>query len=42
VLAADGLSLAGVYNRVVFEPVAKTRDQELTLYWDIDFPFGGG
>jgi hypothetical protein len=42
VLAADGLSLARLYNRVVFEPVAKTRDQELTLYWDIDFPFGGG
>ena len=40
VLAADGLSLARLYNRVVFEPVAKTRDQELALYWDIDFPFG--
>ena len=40
VLAADGLSLARLYNRVVFEPVAKARDQELALYWDIDFPFG--
>jgi hypothetical protein len=40
VLAADGQSLATLYNRVVFEPVAKTRDQELALYWDIDFPFG--
>ena len=39
-LAADGNSLARVYNRVVFEPVPKARDQELALYWEIDFPYG--
>jgi hypothetical protein len=40
VLAADGNSLATIYNRVVFEPVPKTRDQEMAFYWEIDFPYG--
>ncbi len=40
VLASDGNSLVKIYNRVVFEPVPKTRDQELALYWEIDFPYG--
>lgn len=40
VLAGDGNSLARIYNRVVFEPVPKTRAQELALYWEIDFPYG--
>jgi hypothetical protein len=40
VLAADGASLARLYNRVVFEPIQKEQDQEIALYWDIDFPFG--
>lgn len=40
VLAPDGLSLAKVYNRVVFEPVPKGRTHELTLYWEIDLPYG--
>jgi hypothetical protein len=40
VLAADGASLARLYNRVAFEPIQKEQDQEIALYWDIDFPFG--
>lgn len=40
VLADDGQALARVYNRVVFEPVPKGRDQEIALYWEIDFPYG--
>jgi hypothetical protein len=40
VLSADGLSLATLYNRVVFEPIRKARTQEIALYWDVDFPFG--
>jgi hypothetical protein len=40
VLAADGNSLATVYNRIVFEPVPKTRTHEMALYWEIDFPYG--
>ena len=40
VLAADGNSLATIYNRVVFEPVPKSRDQEMAFYWEIDFPYG--
>ena len=40
VLAPDGLSLARLYNRVVFEPIRKEKDQEIALYWDVDFPYG--
>jgi hypothetical protein len=40
ILAADGSSLATIYNRVVFEPLPKTREHELALYWEVDFPYG--
>lgn len=29
-----------LYNRVVFAPIVKGDDHELTLFWDVDFPFG--
>ncbi len=29
-----------LYNRVVFAPVDKRGDHELTLFWEIEFPFG--
>lgn len=29
-----------LYNRVVFAPLVKGDDHELTLFWDVDFPFG--
>lgn len=29
-----------LYNRVVFAPVDKGADHELTLFWEVDFPFG--
>ena len=29
-----------LYNRVVFAPVDKRDDHELTLFWEVDFPFG--
>lgn len=29
-----------LYNRVTFEPVDKRADQELSLYWELSFPFG--
>ena len=41
VLAADGQSLTRVYNRVVFEPIPKRREHELSLYWEISIPYGG-
>lgn len=41
VLAENGESLARIYNRVVFEPIPKRRDQELAFYWEVDFPYGG-
>lgn len=40
VLAADGQRLERIYNRVVFEPVPKTSEHEMALYWEIDFPYG--
>lgn len=29
-----------LYNRVVFAPVDKRDDHELTLFWEVEFPFG--
>lgn len=40
VLAADGLSLERIYNRVTFEPVPKRPEHELALYWEVFFPYG--
>lgn len=40
VLAPDGQSLARIYNRVVMDPLPKSRKQELALYWEISFPYG--
>lgn len=40
VLAEGGESLAHIYNRVVFEPIPKTSDHEVALYWEVDFPYG--
>jgi hypothetical protein len=36
--ASDGARR--LYNRVTFEPVDKRPDQELSLYWEVAFPFG--
>ena len=34
--------LAGdkLYNQVVFEPVTLRPGQDVTFFWEIDFPFG--
>ncbi|MCI0508180.1 MAG: hypothetical protein L0Z73_19050 [Gammaproteobacteria bacterium] len=40
VLEEGGESLARIYNRVVFEPIPKTPDHEVALYWEVDFPYG--
>ena len=29
-----------LYNRVTFEPIDKRAEQELSLYWEVAFPFG--
>lgn len=29
-----------LYNRVVFPPVTKADDHDLTLFWEVEFPFG--
>ena len=29
-----------LYNRVTFAPVTKGDDHELTLFWEVEFPFG--
>jgi hypothetical protein len=31
---------ATLYNRVVFSPIEKGNDHELTLFWEIAFPYG--
>jgi hypothetical protein len=35
-------SAAGVvlYNRVTFAPIAKGNDHELTMFWEVTFPYG--
>ncbi len=38
-LAGSGDS-AVLYNRVVFAPMDKRDDHELTLFWEVDFPYG--
>jgi hypothetical protein len=34
-MAADKL-----YNQVVFEPITLQTGQDITFFWEIDFPFG--
>jgi len=29
-----------LYNRVTFAPIAKGPDHELTLFWEVSFPYG--
>jgi hypothetical protein len=29
-----------LYNRVTFAPIEKTKDHELTLFWEVGFPYG--
>lgn len=29
-----------LYNRVTFAPIEKTNDHELTLFWEVAFPYG--
>jgi len=38
-LARDGDSVR-LYNRVIFAPIEKAADHELTLFWEIGFPYG--
>lgn len=38
-LARDGAN-AMLYNRVTFSPIAKGDDHELTLFWEVSFPYG--
>ena len=38
-MARDG-GAATLYNRVVFSPIEKADDHELTLFWEVGFPYG--
>lgn len=40
VLSPDGTALDRIYNRVTFEPVPKEAEHELSLYWEVFFPYG--
>lgn len=39
-LVSEGAGGSVLYNRVVFAPVDKRDDHELTLFWEVEFPFG--
>lgn len=39
-LHQGGDGVRRLYNRVTFEPVDKRAEQELSLYWEVAFPFG--
>ncbi len=39
-LLAQGEGDPVLYNRVVFAPVDKGDDHELTLFWEVEFPYG--
>lgn len=39
-LVSEGDDGTVLYNRVVFAPVDKRGDHELTLFWEVEFPFG--
>jgi hypothetical protein len=32
--------IATLYNRVTFSPIEKPTDHELTLFWEVGFPYG--
>ena len=36
----EGEPVDRLYNRVIFAPIDKGDDHELTLFWEVDFPFG--
>jgi hypothetical protein len=38
-LARDGDKVQ-LYNRVIFAPIEKGNDHELTLFWEVGFPYG--
>lgn len=39
-LVAENGTGSTLYNRVVFAPIDKAGDHELTLFWEVEFPFG--
>ena len=39
-LARSAPDSAVLYNRVTFAPIDKRDDHELTLFWEITFPYG--
>lgn len=38
--APDPNAPAVLYNRVVFPPLTKRNDHDLTLFWEVTFPYG--
>ena len=38
-ISHDGDS-AALYNRVTFAPITKGNDHELTMFWEVSFPYG--
>ncbi len=39
-LISRGLDGATLYNRITFAPITKGDDHELTMFWEVSFPYG--
>jgi hypothetical protein len=39
-LIARSGETAVLYNRVTFAPLEKKNDHELTMFWEVTFPYG--
>ncbi|MGB5156365.1 hypothetical protein [Desulfobacterium sp. N47] len=39
-LIAKNESTSVLYNRVIFAPMSKGDDHELTMFWEVSFPYG--
>lgn len=39
-LLSVGTEASTLYNRIVFDPVVKGDDHELTMFWEVSFPYG--
>jgi hypothetical protein len=39
-VARANADTATLYNRVVFAPLTKADDHELTMFWEVSFPYG--
>ncbi|MBU1054942.1 MAG: hypothetical protein KKC46_14105 [Proteobacteria bacterium] len=39
-LISKNESISALYNRVIFSPMSKGDDHEMTMFWEVSFPYG--